>query len=158
MWTRSLKYHRLHPEYIHQRIERLQSSYNLRILLLLCDVVRTSCFLHAQYLIIDLAPADRARRPYSGIDQGPSNPSFNETYPDCKLDLSNQQYYDHGCLDVRAPITMYTTESHASQQAGRSRVLSFDIQTIRTQAPGSNKGKSRQRLPFHVPGGTHKHQ
>jgi hypothetical protein len=35
----SLKYHRLHPEYIHQRIERLGHSYNLRILLLLCDVV-----------------------------------------------------------------------------------------------------------------------
>ncbi|KAI0699570.1 restriction endonuclease type II-like protein, partial [Cytidiella melzeri] len=34
----SLRYHRLHPEYIHQRIERLGSSYNLRILLILCDV------------------------------------------------------------------------------------------------------------------------
>ncbi|KIM75474.1 hypothetical protein PILCRDRAFT_827178 [Piloderma croceum F 1598] len=34
----SLKYHRLHPEYIHQRIERLGHSYSLRILLLLCDV------------------------------------------------------------------------------------------------------------------------
>jgi hypothetical protein len=38
----SLKYHRLHPEYIHQRIERLGHSYNLRILLLLCDVVSTN--------------------------------------------------------------------------------------------------------------------
>ncbi|CCM03593.1 uncharacterized protein FIBRA_05730 [Fibroporia radiculosa] len=34
----SLRYHRLHPEYIHQRIERLGRSYNLRILLLMCDV------------------------------------------------------------------------------------------------------------------------
>ncbi|EIN11327.1 DNA repair protein rad10 [Punctularia strigosozonata HHB-11173 SS5] len=34
----SLKYHRLHPEYIHQRIERLGHSYSLRILLLMCDV------------------------------------------------------------------------------------------------------------------------
>ncbi|KAG8756481.1 ssDNA endonuclease and repair protein rad10 [Serendipita sp. 396] len=34
----SLKYHRLHPEYIHTRIEKLQSLYGLRILLLLCDV------------------------------------------------------------------------------------------------------------------------
>ncbi|KAH9930388.1 DNA repair protein rad10 [Amylocystis lapponica] len=34
----SLRYHRLHPEYIHQRIERLGHSYNLRILLLMCDV------------------------------------------------------------------------------------------------------------------------
>ncbi|KZP34596.1 DNA repair protein rad10 [Athelia psychrophila] len=34
----SLKYHRLHPEYIHQRIERLGHAYGLRILLMLCDV------------------------------------------------------------------------------------------------------------------------
>ncbi|KAI9511950.1 DNA repair protein rad10 [Russula earlei] len=34
----SLRYHRLHPEYIHQRIERLGHSYNLRILLLMCDI------------------------------------------------------------------------------------------------------------------------
>ncbi|KAI0268548.1 restriction endonuclease type II-like protein [Russula aff. rugulosa BPL654] len=34
----SLRYHRLHPEYIHQRIERLGQSYNLRILLLMCDI------------------------------------------------------------------------------------------------------------------------
>ena len=38
----SLRYHRLHPEYIHQRIERLGQSYNLRILLLMCDIVRLS--------------------------------------------------------------------------------------------------------------------
>ncbi|KAF9227424.1 DNA repair protein rad10 [Gyrodon lividus] len=34
----SLKYHRLHPEYIHIRIEKLERSYNLRILLIMCDV------------------------------------------------------------------------------------------------------------------------
>ncbi|KAI0701701.1 restriction endonuclease type II-like protein [Earliella scabrosa] len=34
----SLRYHRLHPEYIHQRIEKLGHTYNLRILLLMCDV------------------------------------------------------------------------------------------------------------------------
>ncbi|PPQ65682.1 hypothetical protein CVT26_000314 [Gymnopilus dilepis] len=34
----SLRYHRLHPEYIHTRIERLGISYNLRILLILCDI------------------------------------------------------------------------------------------------------------------------
>ncbi|THH04406.1 hypothetical protein EW145_g5540 [Phellinidium pouzarii] len=34
----SLKYHRLHPEYIHQRIQKLGITYNLRILLLMCDV------------------------------------------------------------------------------------------------------------------------
>ncbi|WVW79555.1 hypothetical protein I302_101524 [Kwoniella bestiolae CBS 10118] len=34
----SLKYHRLHPEYIHQRIEKMKGNYNLRIILVLCDV------------------------------------------------------------------------------------------------------------------------
>ncbi|KAH0827800.1 restriction endonuclease type II-like protein [Lanmaoa asiatica] len=34
----SLRYHRLHPEYIHTRIEKLGHSYNLRILLIMCDV------------------------------------------------------------------------------------------------------------------------
>ncbi|TIB67139.1 DNA repair protein rad10 [Wallemia mellicola] len=35
----SLRYHRLHPEYIHTRVERLGAMYQLRILLLMCDVV-----------------------------------------------------------------------------------------------------------------------
>ncbi|KAF8070513.1 restriction endonuclease type II-like protein [Lyophyllum atratum] len=34
----SLKYHRLHPEYIHIRIEKLGHSYTLRVLLILCDI------------------------------------------------------------------------------------------------------------------------
>ncbi|KAL0574962.1 ssDNA endonuclease and repair protein rad10 [Marasmius crinis-equi] len=34
----SLKYHRLHPEYIFTRIEKLGRNYSLRILLVLCDV------------------------------------------------------------------------------------------------------------------------
>ncbi|KAF8210365.1 restriction endonuclease type II-like protein [Mycena galopus ATCC 62051] len=34
----SLKYHRLHPEYIHTRIQKLGLSYSLRILLVVCDV------------------------------------------------------------------------------------------------------------------------
>ncbi|KZT43549.1 DNA repair protein rad10 [Sistotremastrum suecicum HHB10207 ss-3] len=36
----SLKYHRLHPEYIHQRIEKLGNMFSLRILMLLCDVTQ----------------------------------------------------------------------------------------------------------------------
>ncbi|KAJ6499980.1 restriction endonuclease type II-like protein [Mycena vitilis] len=34
----SLKYHRLHPEYIHARVEKLGHSYSLRILLVMSDV------------------------------------------------------------------------------------------------------------------------
>ncbi|KAK2463225.1 hypothetical protein APHAL10511_004880 [Amanita phalloides] len=34
----SLRYHRLHPEYIYSRIESLGRAYNLRILLILCDI------------------------------------------------------------------------------------------------------------------------
>ncbi|MBW0543975.1 hypothetical protein O181_083690 [Austropuccinia psidii MF-1] len=34
----SLKYHKLHPEYLHSRIFKLGKSYDSRILLILCDV------------------------------------------------------------------------------------------------------------------------
>lgn len=34
-----LRYHRLHPEYLHQRIEKLGGMYQLRVLLVMCDVV-----------------------------------------------------------------------------------------------------------------------
>lgn len=34
----SLRYHRLHPEYIHNRINKLGRAYMLRIMLVLCDV------------------------------------------------------------------------------------------------------------------------
>jgi len=34
-----LRYHRLHPEYLHQRIEKLGAMYQLRVLLVMCDVV-----------------------------------------------------------------------------------------------------------------------
>ncbi|KLO08867.1 hypothetical protein SCHPADRAFT_981229 [Schizopora paradoxa] len=34
----SLKYHRLHPEYVHTRIQKLGNAFNLRILLLMCDI------------------------------------------------------------------------------------------------------------------------
>lgn len=34
----SLRYHRLHPEYIHNRIQKLGNMFSLRILLVICDV------------------------------------------------------------------------------------------------------------------------
>lgn len=34
----SIRYHRLHPEYIHNRIEKLGKMYTLRILMIQCDV------------------------------------------------------------------------------------------------------------------------
>ncbi|EJU04486.1 DNA repair protein rad10 [Dacryopinax primogenitus] len=34
----SLRYHRLHPEYIHTRIGKLEGRYMLRVLLMMCDV------------------------------------------------------------------------------------------------------------------------
>ena len=36
----SLRYHRLHPEYIYNRIQKLGKEYNLRILLIMVDIVR----------------------------------------------------------------------------------------------------------------------
>ena len=40
--TRSLKYHRLHPEYIHTRIEKMRNSYSVRIMLIFCDIVSST--------------------------------------------------------------------------------------------------------------------
>ncbi|MCO5563905.1 hypothetical protein L7F22_017557 [Adiantum nelumboides] len=34
----SLRYHRLHPEYVHTRIQKLANMFTLRLLLVLCDV------------------------------------------------------------------------------------------------------------------------
>ena len=51
-WDHSLRYHRLHPEYIHQRIEHLGLSYNLRIFLFVCDIVRPLPF-HSPSLLND---------------------------------------------------------------------------------------------------------
>ncbi|EST06816.1 DNA repair protein rad10 [Kalmanozyma brasiliensis GHG001] len=34
----SIRYHRLHPEYVHTRIQKLGNMFTLRILLVLCDV------------------------------------------------------------------------------------------------------------------------
>lgn len=59
----SLKYHRLHPEYIHQRIQKLGNAYNLRILLLMCDVVRTGQYLRTIRLPHEIA--ERTPRPDS---------------------------------------------------------------------------------------------
>ncbi|WFD22140.1 ssDNA endonuclease and repair protein rad10 [Malassezia equina] len=36
--TPSLRYHRLHPEYIHMRIQKLAHMYTLRVLMVVCDV------------------------------------------------------------------------------------------------------------------------
>lgn len=59
---RSLRYHRLHPEYLHTRIEKLQGVYLLRILLVLCDVVS---FIASAYCValtlLDRAPPVLAR-------------------------------------------------------------------------------------------------
>jgi DNA repair protein Rad10 len=35
----SLRYHRLHPEYIYNRIQKLGKEYNLRFLLIMVDIV-----------------------------------------------------------------------------------------------------------------------
>ena len=38
----SVQYHLLHPNYIHERLKQLGKSFDLRILLVLVDVVRLS--------------------------------------------------------------------------------------------------------------------
>ena len=62
----SLRYHRLHPEYIHTRIEKLGQSYNLRILLIMCDVVRNLC---VAFWFLFTASSDRTPRADQGAHQ-----------------------------------------------------------------------------------------
>ena len=38
----SLKYHNLHPEYIHERLKQLGNNYELRVLLVVVDIVSHS--------------------------------------------------------------------------------------------------------------------
>ncbi|CAK5281747.1 unnamed protein product [Mycena citricolor] len=62
----SLKYHRLHPEYIHTRIEKLgRHMYTLRILLVMCDVVSCDSISHDDFS----KRTDRTSRSDSRIDQ-----------------------------------------------------------------------------------------
>jgi hypothetical protein len=78
----SLRYHRLHPEYIHQRIERLGQSYNLRILLLMCDIVRPPPPMHGP-----------APHPSSSVRTPRAHPRAHEGLPP-------QQHHSHRSLVV----------------------------------------------------------
>lgn len=94
----SLKYHRLHPEYIHQRIERLGHSYSLRILLLLCDIV----IINALFLWAWInSLTERTSRCNTRTNQGTSMRLIIFQRTDFHLDVSNQQRYNHGSMDVR---------------------------------------------------------
>jgi DNA repair protein Rad10 len=42
LWLTSLRYHCLHPNYIHERLQQLGNSYELRVLLVVVDVVSVS--------------------------------------------------------------------------------------------------------------------
>ena len=39
VYTFSLRYHQLHPEYVHNRLKELGKGYDLRVLLVQVDVV-----------------------------------------------------------------------------------------------------------------------
>ncbi|TDL21709.1 DNA repair protein rad10, partial [Rickenella mellea] len=63
----SLKYHRLHPEYVHQRIQRLGHAYTLRILLLMCDIsehqdpireITKTCLINNMTVIVAWTPEE----------------------------------------------------------------------------------------------------
>lgn len=60
-----LKYHRLHPEYLHTRIEKLKGMYLLRVLLIICDVVSVS-LAFPRFLVLNVSPGpERTPRTYS---------------------------------------------------------------------------------------------
>jgi hypothetical protein len=68
----SLRYHRLHPEYIHTRVESINHSYNLRVLLLMCDIVRAPSSLFTRVE----ATTDGTPRVHSRAHQGTCSRAF----------------------------------------------------------------------------------
>lgn len=76
----SLRYHRLHPEYLHQRIEKLAAMYQLRVLLVMCDVVSpNSTYALVWVAVADLHPpphpaTERPPRPHPRDQQGKQHP------------------------------------------------------------------------------------
>ena len=75
----SLRYHRLHPEYIHQRIEALGYAYNLRVLLLMCDIV--CAILQSRGSRDPDNATDRTPRSHSRTDQSLSTFILSQSSP-----------------------------------------------------------------------------
>lgn len=93
----SLKYHRLHPEYIYQRIERLANMYTLRVLLLMCDVVRRRMQSLGIFDIVHRASISSL----SARLQRYMHPWYIQLrISHCPQDLYNQQHDRNGCMDV----------------------------------------------------------
>ncbi|EAU91778.2 DNA excision repair protein ERCC-1 [Coprinopsis cinerea okayama7 len=127
LWL-SLKYHRLHPEYIHTRIEKLGNSYGLRLLLILCDVTEhkehirelTRVCLINNITIIVAFSLDEAGHYLSTFKQ------FEFKSPDM---IKERTEKDHHSI-LRAALTSI------------SKVNKTDVETLRT-AFGSFAGISR---------------
>ena len=97
----SLRYHRLHPEYILSRIEKLGHSYDRRFLLILCDIVCLSS--------LSQLPANFMLRP--NIANLYENSQRSAT-PQCRLTscihpdsvMSYQQHHYHSRFLVRLQL------------------------------------------------------
>lgn len=66
----SLKYHRLHPEYIYSRMTSLGKSFKLRVMLVLCDIdnhtdtlkeLAKTCVVNSYTLLVSWSPAEAGR-------------------------------------------------------------------------------------------------
>jgi hypothetical protein len=136
----SLKYHRLHPEYIHTRIEKLGHAYNLRILLIMCDVV-------SSVRAPDPNSLNSFTRRASIRSQSGSLPrsvlsrelpilSFMETYKG----LPHQQYHYYRRVEVPISLPSWFGDYMTLLQQRRSWAVHLHIQTVRAQATRSHQG------------------
>ncbi|TFK75381.1 DNA repair protein rad10 [Pluteus cervinus] len=114
----SLKYHRLHPEYIHMRVEKLGHSYNLRILLILCDIsehkdsireITKSCLINNITVIVAFSPDEAGH--YLGTFK-----QFEHKPPNM---IKERAEKDHNSI-LRATLTSI------------SKVNKTDVETLRT--------------------------
>jgi hypothetical protein len=99
----SLKYHRLHPEYIHTRVEKLGLSYNLRILLILCDIVRN--YLQLSRCLIRFTLQSEHREPVRELTKVKLT-FYTAEFADNQLGVFNQQHHYYGGFLVGPVLLM----------------------------------------------------
>lgn len=96
----SIRYHRLYPEYIYTRIQKLSNMYTLRILLLLCDVndhqpaikeLTKTALINNLTLILSWSPPEAAKyvETYKSFEHKPPDPIKQRIGEDYLSQISN---------------------------------------------------------------------
>lgn len=122
----SIRYHRLHPEYIFSRIADLGKSYVLRVILILVDVVsRRRADVLPREITIGTKDSIGAKYCYWTIYLGLASASD----PRADAGRDGERLYGDLCVEQRG-----------------GRAVHRDVQGVREQGTGCDQGASRERL------------